>query len=289
MSQAANTSIVKVLPAPALNISALARQSGLSRATVRRRLADNWSPADLVAIEIPQCDQAVATLGHARRPSPGLTWNMAGRGAVGLTLVSCGVTLAVTSMRANAWFGYSLTTDATAGNIFATLSVIAEVIACALPTANQFYWRAGQYGAALLGTALMGIALAVVFFAASGFVVTNIGDAIGTRAERTTPAVEGAQKAVGDARAARDRECSRGVGPICRQREAAVVDRQRVLDEAMAMVRAAADPQADALHVSSGALRTAKAAVMVALCLAAGYIIALGWGLLWPRRESRHN
>lgn len=289
MSQAANTSIVTTLPAPPLTISALARESGLSRATVRRRLADGWSAADLLPVAISQCDQGVATRGHAPRPPSGLTWNMAGRGVVGITLVGCGVTLAVTSMRANAWFGYSLTTDATAGNIFATLSVIAEIIACALPTANQCYWRAGQWGAATIGVALMGIALAVVFFAASGFVVTNIGGAIESRAERITPAVEGAQAGLRDARAARDRECARGVGPNCRLREAAVNDRQRVLDETLATVRLAADPQADALGVSSASLRNAKAIVMVMLCLAAGYVIALGWGLMWPKRESPHN
>lgn len=286
MFQATNKSIVTTLPAPAQSISDLARQSGLSRQTVRRRLAAGWSPADLLPVAIPQCGQVVATHGHAPRPSPRLTWNMAGRGVVGITLVGCGVTLAVTSMRANAWFGYSLTTDATAGNIFATLSVIAEVIACALPTANQFYWRAGQWGAAMIGVALMGIALAVVFFAASGFVVTNIGGAIESRAERITPAVEGAQAGLRDAKGARDRECARGVGPNCRLREATVNDRQRSLDEAMAAVRLAADPQADALGVSSASLRNAKAIVMVMLCLAAGYVIALGWGLMWPRRKE---
>jgi hypothetical protein len=48
-------------------------------------------------------------------------------------------------------------------------------------------------------------------------------------------------------------------------------------------VRAMADPQAQALHVGSNTVRTVQAAAMVGMCLAAGYIIAFGAGLIWPR------
>ena len=41
----------------------------------------------------------------------------------------------------------------------------------------------------------MGIALIVVFFAASGFVLTNLNDVVTARAERTTPIIEIAQRA----------------------------------------------------------------------------------------------
>jgi hypothetical protein len=44
-----------------------------------------------------------------------------------------------------------------------------------------------------------------------------------------------------------------------------------------------ADPQAQALHVDSNTVRTVQAAAMVGMCLAAGYIIAFGAGLIWPR------
>jgi hypothetical protein len=44
-----------------------------------------------------------------------------------------------------------------------------------------------------------------------------------------------------------------------------------------------ADPQAQALHVDSNTVRTVQAAAMVRMCLAAGYIIAFGAGLVWPR------
>jgi hypothetical protein len=56
---------------------------------------------------------------------------------------------------------------------------------------------------------------------------------------------------------------------------------------ARAEVRAMADPQAQALHVDSNTVRTAQAAAMVGMCLAAGYIIAFGAGLVWPRADDR--
>jgi hypothetical protein len=59
------------------------------------------------------------------------------------------------------------------------------------------------------------------------------------------------------------------------------------LDSVRAEVRAMADPQADALHVSSNTVRTVQSAAMVGICLAAGYIIAFGAGLIWPRMSER--
>jgi hypothetical protein len=290
MSQANNNPISDNLPVPlGTTISDLARRSGLSRTTVRRRLRDGWTPDDLIAInaiEIPECVQGLPTPVHSRVHSGGRLWNAIGRGIVGVVLVASGVTLAITSMQANAWFGFSLTTDETAGGIFATLSVTAEIVACVLPTANRFYWQDGDWWTALKGGALMCVALMVVFFAASGFVLTNVNDAITTRAERTTPTITIAQAALNDAKAARDRECSK-IGPVCRQRENTVTERQRKLDEAKAEVRAAADPQAEALNVTPITLRTAKAGVMVAMCLAAGFIISFGWGLLFRARTEK--
>jgi hypothetical protein len=216
--------------------------------------------------------------------SPGW-WNAAGRIIVGVLLVAVGVTIAVTSMEANSWYGHSLTTDVAAGDIFARLSVLAEIAACILPTANRFYWEDGSWWTLIKGTAMMVVALVVVFFAASGFVVTNLSGATEAKAERTTPTVITAQRALDDAKTARDRECVK-VGPICRQREDAVIDRQGKLDEAKAEVRVGADPQAEAFHVTPNTLRTAKAGVMVLMCLAAGYIISLGWGLVFVRRRT---
>ena len=300
------------------NISALARRLGWSRSKLNRfldrekkegRITCSIGPAgrtliavsdsvrtpvrvpvrtpDRTPVRVPQKPSEVITLERARdRVSGGGWWNTIGRGVVGLALVGLGIALALTSMQANAWFGHSLTTDETAGEIFTRLSVLAEIVACVLPSAIRFYWRDGDRWTALRGNLLLAVALIVVFFAVSGFVLTNLNDSVMARAERTTPTIEIAQLALDDAKAARDRECVK-VGPICRMREDAVSDRQHRLDEAMAEVRIAADPQAAALHVTPNTLRTAKAGVMVMICLTAGYIIALGLGLLFRRRPRQ--
>jgi hypothetical protein len=245
--------------------------------------------------DVTSCHAVTPALTHSKiKPSvtteavtalSGGWWNAAGRGIVGVTLVALGIMIALTSMQANSWYGYSLTTDAAAGDIFSRLSVLAEVVACVLPTANRFYWQDGDRWTAVKGASLMMVALMVVFFAASGFVVTNLSGATEAKAERTTPTVMTAQRALDDAKAARDRECVK-VGPVCRQREDAVIERQGKLDEAKAEVRVGADPQAEAFHITPNTLRTAKAGVMVAMCLAAGYIISLGMGLVFGRRRT---
>lgn len=100
----------------------------------------------------------------------------------------------MTSIRANAWFGRSLTTDANAGEIFSHLSVLAEISACIIPTANRFYWQDGDWRTAVRGFLLMAVALTVVFFAASGFVLNTISSGVEARGDRMTPAVELAQR-----------------------------------------------------------------------------------------------
>src|SRR5437867_589831 len=81
--------------------------------------------------------------------------------AVGVVLIGAGLTLAFTSMRANAWFGYALSVDGSAGSIFATLSVTAELIAFVLPTANRFYRDLGERWASLRGWAMALVASAI--------------------------------------------------------------------------------------------------------------------------------
>jgi hypothetical protein len=56
-------------------------------------------------------------------------WYRFGRCIVGLVLILAALAIAFTSMRANAWFGYALSVDNRAGELFSTLSVAAEVIA----------------------------------------------------------------------------------------------------------------------------------------------------------------
>jgi hypothetical protein len=258
----------------------------LSRQTIRRRLATGWQPPRAPQVEIIESNQGVATLaiphGH-HHPS---RWHAIGRALIGLIIAACGVAIAVTSIRANAWFGRSLTNDATAGEIFSNLSVLAEIVACAIPTANRFYWQDGDRRTAIRGLVLMAVALTVVFFAASGFVLTNIRAGTELRGDRVTPAVALALRTADTLARSREDEC-RKRGDRCRDLEAQERKALADLANARAEVRATADPQAQALHVDSNTVRTVQAAAMVGMCLAAGYIIAFGTGLVWPRPRQR--
>jgi hypothetical protein len=255
-------------------------------AATRNWLAKRRASTDLVLVQPEIIDAtAVVTIASPRRESASnlsRVWGAAGRGAVGLFIAGCGVAIAVTSMRANAWFGHSLTTDQNAGEIFSHLSVLAEIVACAIPTANRFYFQSGDWLAAVRGMMLMAVALTVVFFSASGFVLTNISSGIEIRADRTTSTVELARRTADTLAKSREEEC-RKRGDRCRDLE--VQERKALADLAAARVevRATADPQAQALHVDSNTIRTVQAAAMVGICLAAGYIIAFGAGLVWPR------
>jgi len=179
-----------------------------------------------------------------------------GRRIVGVTLIGSALVLAITSMRANVWFGYAISTDDSAGPIFSSISVTAEVIAFVLPTANRFYRGRDR----LRGWLLAGVASSIVLLAAGGFVLTNLSD----KAAKSSPTIIVAKAGLEDAKAARDRECIK-VGPICRQREDAVVARQQELREAMA------DQNALSIDFRAGAF--------VAMCLLAGLVLSHGWGL----------
>jgi hypothetical protein len=279
------TAASKSLISPKPNISALARQHAVSRQTIRRKLANGWQPPASAPVEIIEPPQRIATSGHPHgRPvqRDGSYWRAMGRIATGLVIAGCGVAIAVTSIRANAWFGRSLTTDTAAGEIFSHLSVLAEIVACAIPTANRFYWQDGDWRTALNGVALMCLALTVVFFAASGFVLTNVSAGTELRGDRVTPVVALAQRTADTIAKSREDEC-RKRGERCRALEAQERQALTALAAARAELWAMADPQAQALHVDSNTVRTVQAAAMVGMCLAAGYIIAFGAGLVWPR------
>jgi hypothetical protein len=211
-----------------------------------------------------------------------------GRSLIGLTLIGAALFVAFTSMRANAWLGYAMSVDDNAGHIFASLTVTAEMIALLLPTTAALYVQMGDRWPAVLSWMMTPIVCAVVFFAASGFVLTNVGDKTVMReqAMSTTPAVEVAQRALDDAKAARDRECIR-VGPVCRHREDAVVTRQGELTAAMTTAStqagAMADPQAAALGIAPATRQMLVAFVLVLMCLGAGIFLRLGWGLVFRR------
>lgn len=132
----------------------------------------------------------------------------------------------------------------------------------------------------------MAVALVVVFFAASGFVLTNISNGTEVRADRVTPAVQLAQRTADTLARSRQDEC-RKRGDRCRDLGGAK-EREALADLASACAEAkvTADPQAEAAHLDSNIVRTVQAAAMVLMCLCSGYLIAFGAGLIWPRSPS---
>ncbi len=213
-------------------------------------------------------------------------WTALGRAGVGLAIVSTGTFIAYTSLRANAWFGHSLTPDPVAGEVYARLSVAAEIIACLIPTGIRFYWQNGEPWTAARGWALMAVALVVVFFAAGGFAVTNINSGIEARAERETPTMRDLRAQIAGLDKSITSECTKR-GDRCRDLERQRADTNAKLEIERASLKADADPQAAALGVSSTSLHLVQAGAMVALCLFSGLFISFGAGLIWPRETAR--
>jgi hypothetical protein len=235
------------------------------------RFDETVAPAEVSAPPIPQ----------RGRPARHQPWTAVGRAGVGLVIVATGAWIAYTSMRGNAWFGHSLTPDQTAGDIYATLSVAAEIMACLIPTAIRFYWQDGEPWAALRGWALMAVALTVVFFAAGGFAITNINSGIEARLERESPAMRDLRTQLAGLDKSIASECTKR-GDRCRELERQRADANAKLAVERAGTKADADPQAAALGISSTHLHLVQAGSMVALCLFSGLFISFGAGLIWP-------
>ncbi|MGY3448865.1 hypothetical protein [Bradyrhizobium sp. USDA 4353] len=154
--------------------------------------------------------------------------------------------LAAVGMAMNGWFAHSLGSNSTAGWMFLAIGVTADLVALVMPTCAARLWHARHRASALAGWMVWVMTFVFALTAGIGFASTNISDVTLARASRVTPAVQAAQTALGDAMAARDRECKGGVGKFCREREAAVAERRQALDAAMAAVSKTADPQTEA-------------------------------------------
>jgi hypothetical protein len=161
-------------------------------------------------------------------------------------LTAAALALGAVGIAINGWFARSLGSSDAAGYLFLAVGVAADLVALVMPSCAAGLWRAAQRTTALVGWAVWLVAFVFAVTAGIGFASTNISDVTLTRASRVTPAITGAEAALADTMAARDRECKGGVGKFCREREAAVADRRQLLDSAIMTVGQAADPQTDA-------------------------------------------
>jgi hypothetical protein len=280
---------IAVVPVPSRK---LARPTTSASRIVRHALAE---PAETLAPVVtnmaggPVAATVTAPPPVVNIPPRESGWYRFGSGVVGLALILLAGTVVLTSVRGGIWAGYALSIDANAGEIFSTLLVAAELFAAILPTAGRLYSHMGEGWSAWQARLLAVVASAAVLLSISAFILVNVGDKTAQReqAMAETPAVKTAQKALDDAKTARDQECVK-LGTICRERQNTVSTRQTELNTAGADARKAAgvraDPQATALHLDPVTLRMVQAAVLVTICLMAGVLLNLGWGLVFPRR-----
>jgi hypothetical protein len=163
-----------------------------------------------------------------------------------LLLSAAALALAGVGIAMNGWFARSLGSSDLAGWLFLAIGVAADLVALVMPSCAAVLWQAGQRVTALVGWSVWAMTFVFAVTASIGFASVNIADITLARVSRVTPAVTTTQAALADAMAARDRECVRGVGKFCREREAAVNERRQAVDAAMRTVEHTADPQTEA-------------------------------------------
>jgi hypothetical protein len=161
-------------------------------------------------------------------------------------LTTAAIALSAVGIAINGWFARSWGSSDLAGWLFLAIGVAADLAALILPYTAARLWHTGQRATAVMGWVVWFVTFVFAVTAGIGFVSSNIADVTLIRASRVTPTVTSAQAMLADAMTARDRECKGGVGMFCREREALVAERRRLLDAAMNSVGQAADPQTDA-------------------------------------------
>jgi len=197
------------------------------------------------------------------------------RSIASYVLVAAALSLAAVGIVINGWFARTLGSTETAAWLFLAIGVATDLVALAAPSCAAHLWGAGQRATAVVAWAIWLMTFIFAVTAGLGFASMNIADVTLARASRPTLAVTVAQAALTDAMAARDRECKGGVGKFCREREAAVAERQQAVEAAMHSVEKTADPQTDAAirvvtWLSGGTLQpTANDFAMLRLALIA--------------------
>ena len=208
--------------------------------------AESRSSEPLIPVEFSSANSAFAELPVTPAPDVALRTVTPSHRLASILLAAAALALAGVGITTNGWFARSLGSSDIAGWMFLSIGVAADLAALVLPSCAAALWRTRQRATSLAGWAVWVMTFAFAVTAGIGFASVNITDVTAARAARITPAVTAAQSALSDAMAARDRECVRGVGKFCREREAAVAERRQILDTAMASVGYTADPQNDA-------------------------------------------
>lgn len=232
------------------SIAVMAREQGVSRSTIRRRLANQSRAPITVEGEILEQSQDV-TMAAATLAAPVIATPMAapdwppraaipGRRLVNwpLIIIAFGFFgLGVGINIWNAWSGGSLADVA----LPATMGILAEAVMFFLPA-----W------AMTLSPVRQVIALVLLVFV-SAFALTNslrmasiiAADQATARADRRTEGVQTADKALEAARARRDEACGRGLGKTfaCQARQTEVLRLEAKQSQAVIKVASQARPE----------------------------------------------
>ena len=308
--------IVKLRPAtsenvvvpvrPQINISALARQHGLSRQTIRRRLATGWQPPRAPQVEIIESNQGVATLAtpHGR---------VRGSYVAAAVLALAAVTLGGIQLAIDAQYAGGFGRTPVETWLQAMQGVGIGIAAMILPCVAAVLRRTGQVGWSRGAWAIWPGFLVLTIIAGAGFSAGGMSDAIAQRGgaieqaasakDQRTQAIAIAQRAVDTAAEARKAECAMR-GPHCRNREADEKTALAMLNAAIAVplppavTISAADPggetaAANIAWASFGYIKATAADVQrtwiagrVVMPAFAGLMLSMAV-MVWPRQRSR--
>lgn len=272
-----------------VNISQLAREHGISRTTVRRRLASGWRPSTVSTGTVARCEILPPSTSR-----PGWTAAVLVVTAFGIAALAIGI---------NAQTGWSFGTTPMARVTFAGVSVAGDILAVILPAAAVALWHYRRPVLATLAWTTWTAVAALAVLATLGFIEKHVGDSAAGREAIVTTAtvtadqhkamVEAAQLAASTATAQRQAECVRR-GPLCREREADERAALSALRTALAMplptlsAIGAADPQAAGaqrlatwagLRVTGEDVVNLRLALLTLIPNIAGLVLAFGVAL----------
>lgn len=205
------------------NVSELAREHGVSRSTIRRRLEKGWNPPVRPRPSLETPAPPSGDIAARDRPVPATL-----RPGVGAVLAIVAICIGALAIGINGQAGWRLGGSLFASVTFAGMAMAADLLALALPTAAASLWHVRRPGMAVLAWLTWTLAATLTTLASVGYVELHISDAAaGRRAIVATSAavidqreagVAAAQLAANTARKAREVECEIR-GPRCRERE----------------------------------------------------------------------
>jgi hypothetical protein len=216
-----------------LNVSALAREYGVSRSTVRERLRKGWRPqAAPSGPKDPRSEKVTlvkyppaGVVAMARnRPSTAIPR------AVGAAILAiAAISIGALALTINAQYGASIGDTALTSWTFTGLAIVVDLLALTLAPAAVGLWRTKQRGLAIATWTIWGVAVFLAILATLGYLHKSLADTAAARAatvnmaiaseDQRSDIIAAAKLAVSVAKESREAECATR-GPRCLQREA---------------------------------------------------------------------